>query len=90
MSFLLPHAMIFITFHSFVDNILTILHSTVITRTAGRTWMDKLDDFLEQCGTNKLAVVTSGGTTVNLEKNTVRFIDNFSRVSELVYDRSVV
>jgi hypothetical protein len=25
--------------------------------------------------------VTSGGTTVNLESNTVRFIDNFSQVS---------
>lgn len=26
----------------------------------------------------KVAIVTSGGTTVPLEKNTVRFIDNFS------------
>mmetsp|Transcript_8590 Transcript_8590/g.14553 ORF Transcript_8590/g.14553 Transcript_8590/m.14553 type:complete len:347 (+) Transcript_8590:88-1128(+) len=41
--------------------------------------MEKLDKFLDLVGTNKLAVVTSGGTTVNLEKNTVRFIDNFSQ-----------
>lgn len=26
----------------------------------------------------KVVIVTSGGTTVPLEKNTVRFIDNFS------------
>lgn len=31
------------------------------------------------CG--KMALVTSGGTTVPLEKKTVRFIDNFSRGS---------
>lgn len=42
--------------------------------------MEGLAEFLGQVGTNKLAVVTSGGTTVNLEKNTVRFIDNFSQV----------
>lgn len=28
--------------------------------------------------TRPIALVTSGGTTVPLEKNTVRFIDNFS------------
>ena len=26
----------------------------------------------------KIVIITSGGTTVPLEKNTVRFIDNFS------------
>ncbi len=29
--------------------------------------------------TKKVALVTSGGTTVPLEKNTVRFLDNFSQ-----------
>lgn len=38
----------------------------------------KLSDFLSKNGTRKIAVVTSGGTTVPLENNTVRFIDNFS------------
>lgn len=41
--------------------------------------MDALQEFLDKAINGKLAVVTSGGTTVNLEKNTVRFIDNFSR-----------
>ena len=31
-----------------------------------------------QPSTRRIAVVTSGGTTVPLERNTVRFIDNFS------------
>lgn len=42
--------------------------------------LDRLDTFITQCKTVglKLAVVTSGGTTVPLERSTVRFIDNFS------------
>ena len=43
--------------------------------------MDRLEEFVRvnaaQPG-RRLAVVTSGGTTVPLERNTVRFIDNFS------------
>ena len=42
--------------------------------------MDRLASFLDRLGEGRLAVVTSGGTAVNLEKNTVRFIDNFSTV----------
>lgn len=38
----------------------------------------KLAEFLKANAHNKVAVVTSGGTTVPLENNTVRFIDNFS------------
>lgn len=48
--------------------------------------MEKLHKFLDRVGSGKLAVVTSGGTTVNLEKNTVRFIDNFSKVQRGVRD----
>lgn len=42
--------------------------------------MDDLGDFLRANATpaRRIAVVTSGGTTVPLELNTVRFIDNFS------------
>ncbi|BES94997.1 DNA / pantothenate metabolism flavoprotein [Nesidiocoris tenuis] len=35
-------------------------------------------DFCQKYSDRKIALVTSGGTTVPLEKNTVRFIDNFS------------
>ena len=38
----------------------------------------QLDDFIFQNSTNMIACITSGGTTVPLERNTVRFIDNFS------------
>lgn len=37
-----------------------------------------IHQFLKQHATSKIAVVSSGGTTVPLENNTVRFIDNFS------------
>ncbi|AMD20508.1 HDL236Wp [Eremothecium sinecaudum] len=49
---------------------------------------DYLDEFVEQAkdfiryqknkGRNRVVLVTSGGSTVPLENNTVRFIDNFS------------
>ncbi|KAL6068649.1 Phosphopantothenate--cysteine ligase cab2 [Balamuthia mandrillaris] len=38
----------------------------------------RLDEFVRHNAGRKLALVTSGGTTVPLEKNTVRYIDNFS------------
>ena len=43
----------------------------------------RLDDFLSNPSStsdtsHKIALVTSGGTTIPLEKNTVRFLDNFS------------
>lgn len=41
--------------------------------------MEKLNEFLNRVGDGRLAVVSSGGTTVNLEENVVRFIDNFSK-----------
>ncbi|XP_011305830.1 phosphopantothenate--cysteine ligase [Fopius arisanus] len=39
-----------------------------------------LKDFVENCADKdtRIALVTSGGTTVPLEHNTVRFVDNFS------------
>ncbi|VDN55025.1 unnamed protein product [Dracunculus medinensis] len=37
-----------------------------------------LDEFLDRNSAKKIALVTSGGTKVPLEKNTVRYIDNFS------------
>jgi len=40
-----------------------------------RTWSQSSDPQLQQA---PIAVVTSGGTTVPLEKNMVRFLDNFS------------
>ena len=41
--------------------------------------MREIDEFLKTINANELLVcVTSGGTTVPLEKNTIRFIDNFS------------
>lgn len=39
--------------------------------------LQSLNKFL-QIGGEKLAVVSSGGTAVDLERNTVRFLDNFS------------
>uniref|UniRef100_A0A1I7XXX7 DFP domain-containing protein n=1 Tax=Steinernema glaseri TaxID=37863 RepID=A0A1I7XXX7_9BILA len=41
-------------------------------------WLDRLDAFLAANSDRLVALVTSGGTRVPLEKNTVRFIDNFS------------
>ncbi|VDM41351.1 unnamed protein product [Toxocara canis] len=38
----------------------------------------QLDDFLKRNSSRRIALVTSGGTRVPLEKNAVRFIDNFS------------
>lgn len=42
--------------------------------------MEELQSFIEYCYQNnsKIVLVSSGGTKVNLEQNTVRFIDNFS------------
>ena len=37
-----------------------------------------MGDFVQRHAERRIALVTSGGTTVPLEKNTVRFIDNFS------------
>lgn len=39
---------------------------------------EQLASFVQQHGARKIVLVTSGGTTVPLEVNTVRFIDNFS------------
>lgn len=39
------------------------------------------EDFVKRCASEyRIACVTSGGTTVPLEKSTVRFIDNFRYV----------
>ncbi|KAK9496759.1 hypothetical protein O3M35_013040 [Rhynocoris fuscipes] len=40
--------------------------------------LEKLKSFCDKYKNEKIVLVTSGGTTVPLEKNTVRFIDNFS------------
>ncbi|GMS89548.1 hypothetical protein PENTCL1PPCAC_30827 [Pristionchus entomophagus] len=37
-----------------------------------------VESFIKDFGNERIALVTSGGTQVPLEKNTVRFIDNFS------------
>uniref|UniRef100_A0A8R1Y1W7 DNA/pantothenate metabolism flavoprotein C-terminal domain-containing protein n=1 Tax=Onchocerca volvulus TaxID=6282 RepID=A0A8R1Y1W7_ONCVO len=37
-----------------------------------------VDDFIRQNSSRKIVLITSGGTTVPLEKKMVRFIDNFS------------
>lgn len=43
------------------------------------TTFDRIDHFLNQERSDRpIVLVTSGGTTVPLEKNTVRYIDNFS------------
>lgn len=53
---------------------------------------ESLEEFLQFNNARKIAVVTSGGTTVPLERNTVRFVDNFSegtrgaRSAELLID----
>uniref|UniRef100_A0A8D8SF19 Uncharacterized protein C4B3.18 n=1 Tax=Cacopsylla melanoneura TaxID=428564 RepID=A0A8D8SF19_9HEMI len=39
---------------------------------------EKIGDFYNQHKDKKIAVITSGGTTVPMEHNTVRFVDNFS------------
>jgi phosphopantothenate---cysteine ligase (ATP) len=41
---------------------------------------ERLNAFIKRCTDEhkRVVVVTSGGTTVPLEVNTVRFIDNFS------------
>ena len=39
----------------------------------------KVEDFLKELNEgNKIVLVTSGGTAVPLEKQTVRYLDNFS------------
>lgn len=38
----------------------------------------RMDDFVVANTSRRIVVVTSGGTTIPLERNTVRFIDNFS------------
>jgi hypothetical protein len=40
--------------------------------------LERVQSFLEKHSSKPVVLVTSGGTTVPLEKNTVRFIDNFS------------
>eukprot|EP01091_Cochliopodium_minus_P003417 TRINITY_DN132_c0_g1_i1.p1 TRINITY_DN132_c0_g1~~TRINITY_DN132_c0_g1_i1.p1 ORF type:complete len:352 (+),score=84.91 TRINITY_DN132_c0_g1_i1:39-1058(+) len=40
--------------------------------------MEKVKEFIKFHNNKKIAFVTSGGTTVPIEKNTVRFLDNFS------------
>ncbi|VDK65121.1 unnamed protein product [Anisakis simplex] len=45
---------------------------------ASSTLETDLDGFLKRNSANRIALVTSGGTRVPLEKNAVRFIDNFS------------
>ena len=46
----------------------------------GEELKSRVADFVHTAASNnkKVVIVTSGGTTVPLEKNTVRFIDNFS------------
>lgn len=41
---------------------------------------NRVENFVHNAASQnrKVVIVTSGGTTVPLEKNTVRFIDNFS------------
>jgi phosphopantothenate-cysteine ligase len=39
---------------------------------------ESLSAFISVSSPKPIVLVTSGGTTVPLEKNTVRFIDNFS------------
>lgn len=39
--------------------------------------MEKVSEFLEDSG-ERVVLVTSGGTAVPLERQTVRFLDNFS------------
>lgn len=41
-------------------------------------YKQKMMDFCKSHETEKIVLVTSGGTTVPLEHNTVRFVDNFS------------
>lgn len=40
--------------------------------------LERVENFLQKHSSKPVVLVTSGGTTVPLEKNTVRFIDNFS------------
>ncbi|KAM7536199.1 hypothetical protein Aperf_G00000102451 [Anoplocephala perfoliata] len=51
-----------------------------------KDWQDftqRARDFVKRCGPSfRIVCVTSGGTTVPLEKNTVRFIDNFRLQTE--------
>ncbi|OTF72513.1 hypothetical protein BLA29_009374 [Euroglyphus maynei] len=39
---------------------------------------DRTEKFCQQHSERKIILITSGGTTVPMEHNTVRFIDNFS------------
>jgi phosphopantothenate-cysteine ligase len=44
-----------------------------------KNYLENLQNFIENIGLNKKVVfITSGGTSVKLEKNTVRSIENFS------------
>ena len=42
------------------------------------SFQSKIKDFLASIKSSKIALITSGGTSVKLEKNTVRSIENFS------------
>jgi phosphopantothenate-cysteine ligase len=55
------------------------LDSSTISRIEDK--MKQVDNFLHRLGDDshrRLAIITSGGTTVPIEQRTVRFIDNFS------------
>lgn len=68
----------------FVDTWQTSVESAFLDEAAALTAYDdqretlRVTNFLEAIGSKHVALVTSGGTTVPLEKRTVRFIDNFS------------
>ncbi|EPZ32566.1 DFP-domain-containing protein [Rozella allomycis CSF55] len=43
-----------------------------------RDQKDIIKQFIEKNACERIVIVTSGGTTVPLEKNMVRYLDNFS------------
>nr|CDS26441.1 yil083c protein [Hymenolepis microstoma] len=65
-----------------MDSIETWLDIETSEFSSSNDWHDfthQTQDFVKRCGSGfRIACVASGGTTAPLEKNTVRFIDNFS------------
>lgn len=61
-----------------IDN---YLQESSVSTTQNAAIRQKISSFIQRTAANKdkpIVLVTSGGTSVPLEKNTVRFIDNFS------------
>ena len=62
-----------------MDDASLVALATAQIETLDQSKIKQIDHFINTVEeSNRLAIITSGGTTVPIERNTVRFIDNFS------------